>query len=88
LYIADFGNTRIRKVNLATQNITTVAGFGQKCASSTNQCGANDRIRLVHLTPDVTVPTYTSDIRQLAPEHYQKAAHGQNDKFGRCGFGA
>jgi sugar lactone lactonase YvrE len=39
LYFADFGNTRIRKVNLATQNITTVAGFGQKCASSTSKCG-------------------------------------------------
>jgi len=41
LYIADFGNTRIRKVNLATQKITTVAGNGKKCASSTASCGDN-----------------------------------------------
>jgi sugar lactone lactonase YvrE len=41
LYIADFGNTRIRKVNLATQVITTVAGNGKKCASSTASCGDN-----------------------------------------------
>lgn len=39
LYIADFGNTRIRKVNMATQVITTVAGDGKKCASSTASCG-------------------------------------------------
>jgi hypothetical protein len=39
LYIADFGNTRIRKVNMATQVITTVAGNGKKCASSTASCG-------------------------------------------------
>ena len=41
LYIADFGNTRIRKVNMATKKITTVAGDGKKCASSTASCGDN-----------------------------------------------
>jgi trimeric autotransporter adhesin len=39
LYFADLGNTRIRKVNMATQKITTVAGNGKKCASSTASCG-------------------------------------------------
>jgi sugar lactone lactonase YvrE len=39
LYFADFGNSRIRRVNLTTQVITTVAGSGKKCASPTSPCG-------------------------------------------------
>lgn len=39
LFIADFGNSRIRRVDAVTHIITTVAGKGEKCASSTAPCG-------------------------------------------------
>ena len=57
LYIADFGNTRIRKVNMATQKITTVAGDGKKCASSTASCGDGGRAKdaLMNLPQGVAV---------------------------------
>jgi sugar lactone lactonase YvrE len=39
LYIADFGSSRIRKVDATTGNISTVAGITEKCAHPTNLCG-------------------------------------------------
>jgi sugar lactone lactonase YvrE len=39
LYIADFGTSRIRKVDAATGIISTVAGQAEKCAHSYNTCG-------------------------------------------------
>jgi trimeric autotransporter adhesin len=39
LYITDFGNSRVRKVDAVTAIITTVAGTGEKCAHPTNPCG-------------------------------------------------
>lgn len=39
LYIADTNNERIRRVDAGTQVITTVAGDGTRCASSTQPCG-------------------------------------------------
>jgi sugar lactone lactonase YvrE len=38
LYIADYGNSRIRKVD-TSGNITTVAGNGTKCEPNTGVCG-------------------------------------------------
>ena len=39
LYLSDFGNSRVRKVDHSTGVVTTVAGSGEKCADSTNTCG-------------------------------------------------
>ncbi len=39
LFIADYGDNRVREVAAGTQIITTVAGTGAACASSTSQCG-------------------------------------------------
>jgi trimeric autotransporter adhesin len=39
LFIADNGDNRIRRVDAATQIITTVAGDGNACLSSTDPCG-------------------------------------------------
>jgi hypothetical protein len=39
LFIADLGNHRVRKINLATGVITTVAGTGTACAPATEICG-------------------------------------------------
>jgi trimeric autotransporter adhesin len=39
LYITDFGNSRVRKVDAVTGIITTVVGTGEKCAHPTNTCG-------------------------------------------------
>jgi len=39
LYIADWGDNRIRKVWAGTQIITTIAGTGTACASPTSTCG-------------------------------------------------
>ncbi len=39
LFFADYGNSRIRRVDATTGSITTYAGSGQKCAHSTNVCG-------------------------------------------------
>jgi sugar lactone lactonase YvrE len=39
LFIADGGDNRIRRVDAATQIITTVAGDGNVCTSSTDPCG-------------------------------------------------
>ncbi|MFP5277207.1 MAG: Ig-like domain repeat protein [Acidobacteriota bacterium] len=41
LYISDNQGNRIRAVNLTTGIITTVAGTGTPCASSTSACGDN-----------------------------------------------
>lgn len=39
LYIADSLDNRIRMVNYSTKVISTVAGYGNQCASSTSSCG-------------------------------------------------
>jgi hypothetical protein len=39
LYIADYGDNRIREVAAGTQIITTVAGTGTACSSPTSTCG-------------------------------------------------
>jgi hypothetical protein len=39
LYIADQGENRIRKVTVATGYLSTVAGSGSRCSSSTAACG-------------------------------------------------
>jgi len=39
LFIADTGDARIRKVSVATGNISTVAGNGTTCSSPTATCG-------------------------------------------------
>ncbi len=39
MFIADYGSSRIRRVDAVTGIITTVAGSGVKCASSLNACG-------------------------------------------------
>ena len=39
LFIVDGGDNRIRRVDAATQIITTVAGDGNVCSSSTDPCG-------------------------------------------------
>ena len=39
LYIADYGDNRVREVTAGTQIISTVAGTGTACATSTSTCG-------------------------------------------------
>ncbi len=39
MFIADYGSSRIRRVDAVTGVITTVAGSGVKCADSVNACG-------------------------------------------------
>lgn len=39
MFIADYGSSRIRRVDALTGVITTVAGSGVKCADSINACG-------------------------------------------------
>jgi hypothetical protein len=43
LYIADDGDNKIRKVNLSTGSISTIAGSGSSCAISTTACGDGGR---------------------------------------------
>jgi len=39
IYIAEYGNNRVREVNALTRIITTVAGNGTQCPASNNTCG-------------------------------------------------
>jgi len=39
MFIADYGSSRIRRVDATTGVMTTVAGSGVKCADGTNACG-------------------------------------------------
>jgi sugar lactone lactonase YvrE len=57
LFIADFGNSRIRKVDAVTKAITTVAGKGEKCASPTSACGDGHaaKFALLNLPESVAV---------------------------------
>lgn len=41
MYFADYGATRVRRIDAVTGMITTVAGNGTKCDISTNPCGDN-----------------------------------------------
>src|SRR5262249_34302660 len=53
LYIADFSNNRVRKIDLTTRIITTVAGTGEFCRSSLGDCG-NDGLATAALLRSVT----------------------------------
>jgi trimeric autotransporter adhesin len=39
LFFADYGSSRVRRIDATTGVITTVAGSGEKCAHPTNTCG-------------------------------------------------
>ncbi len=39
MYFADYGSSRVRRIDATTGTITTVAGSGTKCDISTNPCG-------------------------------------------------
>lgn len=64
LYIADFSNNRIRKVDAASGTISTVAGTGVACAPSTAPCGDGGPATAAQLSgpADVAIDPATGDL--------------------------
>ncbi len=90
LYIADFGNTRIRKVNMATQKITTVAGNGKKCASSTASCGDNGPAKhaLLNLPQGIAVDSAGNIfIADSSDNRIRRVDHATPYNHNRCRHG-
>ncbi len=84
LYVADFGNNRIRQIDLATGVVTTLAGNGQNGSSSGTRLQASfDGPIGVAATPMGTVfvaDNGSATIRRISPEGITTTLAGQANK--------